>query len=302
MLTGYDIIGDVHGYADQLESLLTRMGYGSEDGVYRHPERRAIFVGDLIDRGPRIRDTVKIVRNMVENDQALMVMGNHEYNAIAYHTPDGKGDFLRARTAMHVENFRGTVDAYAGFEEQWAQDLDWMRQLPLFLELGGLRIVHAMWHEDHVETLSSEYGGRLSDELLYRAHQKGTPEYSMVEDTLKGREISLPHGVTFIDKDNCVRHNARVCWWKNPAGLAYHDYLMHFQPLAIGVEIPFEAHNEYPADASPVFFGHYWYDNKRPTLLAPNVACLDYSVANGGFLCAYRWDGEQRLSETKFIF
>jgi hypothetical protein len=58
----------------------------------------------------------------------------------------------------------------------------------------------------------------------------------------------------------------------------------------------------YPPDAPPVFFGHYWLSADRPTLLAPNVACLDFSVAKGGFLCAYRWDGEQMLDPSNFVF
>lgn len=57
----------------------------------------------------------------------------------------------------------------------------------------------------------------------------------------------------------------------------------------------------YPADAPPVFFGHYWLSADRPTLLAPNVACLDFSVAKGGFLCAYRWDGKPTLDGEKFV-
>jgi len=84
----FDIIGDVHGCADELEELLDRLGYerighGGPDGIHppswRHPAgRRAVFVGDLVDRGPRILDTVEIVRTMVESGAALAVPGNHD--------------------------------------------------------------------------------------------------------------------------------------------------------------------------------------------------------------------------------
>jgi hypothetical protein len=57
----------------------------------------------------------------------------------------------------------------------------------------------------------------------------------------------------------------------------------------------------YPATAKPVFFGHYWLSAERPERLAANVACLDYSVANGGFLCGYRWDGESTLIRESFV-
>lgn len=52
MFEAYDFVGDVHGCASQLELLLRTLGYEDRDGVFRHPERRAIFLGDFIDRGP----------------------------------------------------------------------------------------------------------------------------------------------------------------------------------------------------------------------------------------------------------
>jgi hypothetical protein len=55
----------------------------------------------------------------------------------------------------------------------------------------------------------------------------------------------------------------------------------------------------YPAGAPPVFFGHYWLDAPAPAPLAPNVVCLDYSVAKGGFLCAYRWE-EGPIARERF--
>lgn len=54
--------------------------------------------------------------------------------------------------------------------------------------------------------------------------------------------------------------------------------------------------------AKPVFVGHYWLPPKPPEILAENVACLDYSVAKAGFLCGYRWQGEQRLSNENFVW
>jgi predicted MPP superfamily phosphohydrolase len=94
----YDLIGDIHGHADELAQLLETLGYDKSRGVYRHSERKVIFLGDFIDRGPKIRQTLEIVRPMVEAGDALAVMGNHEFNALAYHTedPDEPGKFLRA--------------------------------------------------------------------------------------------------------------------------------------------------------------------------------------------------------------
>jgi protein phosphatase len=79
----FDIIGDVHGCFDELQELMTTLGYSVErngDG-YRVgvPEnRKAIFLGDLVDRGPRIPDVLRLVMSMVKAGQALCVPGNHD--------------------------------------------------------------------------------------------------------------------------------------------------------------------------------------------------------------------------------
>jgi protein phosphatase len=89
----FDIIGDVHGCGDELEALLAALGYDVErttDGhglaagsTYRHRDgRMAVFLGDLVDRGPRVLDTLRIVHNMVEAGSALCVMGNHEQKLV----------------------------------------------------------------------------------------------------------------------------------------------------------------------------------------------------------------------------
>ncbi len=77
----FDIIGDIHGCCNELEILLRQLGYLVKDNAptYYHPQgRKAIFLGDLVDRGPRILDTLKLVRNMVAAGTALCVPGNHE--------------------------------------------------------------------------------------------------------------------------------------------------------------------------------------------------------------------------------
>ncbi len=93
----FDLIGDIHGHADALVRLLDALSYQKSRGVYGHPERKVIFLGDFIDRGPQIRQALEIVRPMIEEGKALAVMGNHELNALAYHTedPDSPGEYLR---------------------------------------------------------------------------------------------------------------------------------------------------------------------------------------------------------------
>jgi len=62
----YDLIGDIHGYAAELKALLVKMDYREKDGVWQHPERKVIFLGDFVDRGPEQVETVDIARSMVE--------------------------------------------------------------------------------------------------------------------------------------------------------------------------------------------------------------------------------------------
>ena len=66
MTRAHDVIGDVHGQFDKLVALLTHLGYRDNGGTWRHPNRSVIFVGDLIDRGPKQLATVDLVRGMVE--------------------------------------------------------------------------------------------------------------------------------------------------------------------------------------------------------------------------------------------
>ena len=83
----YDIIGDIHGHASRLAQLLERMGYERDAHSWRHPDRQAIFVDDFIDRGPEQIETYHLVRSMIDRGAALAVMGNHEFNAVAFKTP-----------------------------------------------------------------------------------------------------------------------------------------------------------------------------------------------------------------------
>ena len=110
----YDIIGDVHGHARELRALLEKMGYREGRGIYRHSSRMAIFVGDLIDRGPANIEAATIARHMVEEGAAQIVMGNHEFNAIAFHTedPENPGNFLRPHTSKNVKQHQATPNEF----------------------------------------------------------------------------------------------------------------------------------------------------------------------------------------------
>src|SRR5690606_24886618 len=147
--------------------------------------------------------------------------------------------------------------------------------------------------------------GGLTTAFLQSACREGEPLYDPVEIVLKGREGNLPGGLVFQDKDGHERSAIRTRWYLPPQGQTYRTYALQSDEVACDLELDesvIAAATPYPSTAKPVFVGHYWLAAKQPAILAENVACVDYSVAKGGFLCAYRWDGEQTLSNEKFAW
>ena len=127
----YDLIGDIHGHASELHWLLEKLGYDRRKGYYSHPQRRAVFVGDLIDRGPQIRDVLQTVCPMVDHGAAICVMGNHEFNAIAFHTRHSSepARFLRPHTDKNILQHCETLRQLTSSELYEA--IDWFKRLPL---------------------------------------------------------------------------------------------------------------------------------------------------------------------------
>jgi hypothetical protein len=301
---GYDIIGDIHGYADGLVALLRKLGYRDQGGGWRHSEHTAIFVGDFIDRGPGQLDTVRIVRGMVESGSALAVMGNHEFNAIAWNTPhpDLPGEHLRRRSLKNQEQHAAFL-AEAAHDPELHQDiLDWFLTLPLRLDLPELRVVHACWHTSDMAELAPLLlpGNRLSADLVVEASRKGSRVFEMVENIIKGPEVPLPDGRTF-QQGGHVRKEARVRWWDAAATTFRQAAIVDAQTQTLLPELPVPA-GVIPGydSAKPVFFGHYWMTGV-PKPLASRVACVDYSAGKGDPLVAYRWDGEAELVQEHFV-
>lgn len=303
----FDFIGDIHGHADELQLLLELLGYDRRRGHYSHPTRQAFFLGDLIDRGPRIRDTLAIVRSMVDAGAARMVLGNHEYNALAYHTrdPDRPDEFLRPHELKNVKQHRQTLMQLPAAELY--EYLQWFRTLPLWFQRDDVRAIHACWDDARLATLAAacEQHGGLTDEFLVAAARREDKLYWALDELLKGKDIPLPRGMSYSDKDGHERHHMRIKWYASPSHHTYRSYALTSDPGLPDEPLPDSFAQQvapYPIDARPVFVGHYWLRGDRPRILARNVACLDYSVAKSGLLVAYRWDGESVLSDEKFLW
>jgi hypothetical protein len=298
----YDLIGDIHGHADALEALLKQMGYEKQGSSYRHPERKALFIGDYIDRGPKIKETLEIVRNMVEADEAIALMGNHEYNAICFHLENGNGGHLRKHTLKNISQHADTILQFKDKQGDYNSHIEWFMSLPLYYENEHFRAVHACWDDAHIEFLNQQLtDARLMEAQFHEASNEDTDLFKVIEDTLKGKELRLPEGVIFEDKYGHPRKHTRIKWWEDYAQHHYKSISVH--PHGIP-EIPINlnslnSRNFYGSDEKPAFFGHYWRTG-GPELFRDNVCCLDFSVAKEGNLAAYRWDGEQRLENAKW--
>ena len=315
----YDIIGDIHGHADKLEALLAKLGYRNTAGAWRHSGRQAIFVGDFIDRGPAQIRSVETVRRMVDCGAAQAIMGNHEFNAIAWHTPDPHrpGEYLRQHFSEKDgdKNRRQHAVFLAEVEQRpslHAEIIDWFLTLPLWLELPKLRVVHACWHGAYIDWLSPRLDGgcRLTRELMLPATDEpedfekdnATPSFfKAVEAVTKGIEIPLPDGHSFVDKDGIVRGRVRVRWWDQSAITYRSSAMLSRTESARLPDVPIPEHARVGLEQQPIFFGHYWLTD-APSPQSDRCACVDYSAGKGGALVAYRFDGEPRLSSEKFVW
>ena len=305
----YDLIGDIHGYATELKALLSKMDYREIDGVWQHPdERQVIFLGDFVDRGPEQVETVQIAKAMVDTGNALAVMGNHEYNAVAWATqdPETPGNFLRPHINKNLKQHKEFLEQVGEGSDLHKRIVEWFRTLPLFLDMNDFRVVHACWHPDHLKTIAqyTDDQNRIRPDAWAELCNEGAEGFEALETLLKGLEISLPDGHEFRDKDNHPRTNIRTRWW-DLDGVTYRDLAM--VPVEVISQIP---HEPIPEDIlpgydgeKPVFVGHYWMKGE-PAPLNEHVACLDYSVvdSNGGKLCAYRQGNSRRLERGQFCW
>ncbi|MFF4187493.1 polynucleotide kinase-phosphatase [Streptomyces sp. NPDC001691] len=166
-LTGpFDIIGDVHGCRSELETLLRKLGY--VDGV--HPGgRTAVFVGDLVDRGPDSPGVLRRVMSMVAGGNALCVPGNHENKL---------GRYLKGRNVQHTHGLAETISQLEkeddSFREQVREFIDGLVS-HYVLDGGNLVVCHAGLPEKYHGRTS----GRVRSHALYGDTTGETDEFGL---------------------------------------------------------------------------------------------------------------------------
>jgi protein phosphatase len=175
----FDIIGDVHGCFDELCSLLVKLGYEitsangnmpCESYQVRHPEgRKAIFLGDLVDRGPKIPEVLKLVMSMTESGQALAVPGNHDTKLMRK---------LRGRdvqvTHGLAESLQQLESESSEFKERVATFVDKLVS-HYVLDDGRLVVAHAGLKED----LQGRGSGKVRDFAQYGETTGETDEFGL---------------------------------------------------------------------------------------------------------------------------
>ena len=184
-LTGpFDIFGDIHGCCDELELLLAELGYVRTqmdqadevwgDSVYEHPDGRiALFLGDLVDRGPRVLDTLRLVRNMVQAGNALCVPGNHDVK------------FLRKLWGKKVQITHGLDKTIAEYEalpddirETFRQEaISFIDGLISHYVLDGGKLVIA--HAGMSQQMQGRGSGKVRNFALYGETTGETDEFGL---------------------------------------------------------------------------------------------------------------------------
>lgn len=179
----FDIIGDIHGCCDELEELLHNLGYVRVnvehdplwgDHVFKHPEgRKAVFVGDLVDRGPRILDVTRLVRNMVKHGSGICVPGNHDVKLLR--KLNGKNPQLKHGLAETVSEIDALTDEIREpFCKELAAFIDGLVSHNV-LDDGKLVVAHAGMKEE----MQGRGSGKVREFALYGETTGETDEFGL---------------------------------------------------------------------------------------------------------------------------
>lgn len=232
----FDLIGDIHGCCDELESLLANLGYVPKNSphtgkTWSHPEgRMAVFVGDMLDRGPRILDTYRLVRSMVLAGTGLAVQGNHElkvYRHFKAAKPEPRPSILQ--TLREIEEQAAEVQ-----QEIIREIVEFIEHLPhhLVLDNGRLVAAHAGLREDlqgrdsalvRNQALFGDPNARFDDEpdaarleWVQQYRGKALVVYGhtpVLESILVNRTINIDTGCVFGGRLTALRYPELEVRW-----------------------------------------------------------------------------------------
>jgi len=300
----YDIIGDIHGHYDLLVKMLKELGYNKTGAGFSCSGRKVIFTGDYINRGPKIRETVKLIREMVENGNALAILGNHELNAILYFTLNKTGNYYRKHLSRLKIPLLKTLDEYLKYPDELNETINWLRHLPFYLDLNQIRVVHGGWNDKHIQTVQHYMAGELKIRKSFLKEFRNNPELNKaINELVKGIELQLPNDLIIKDNKGISRRLFRIKWWESAEGKTFNEVSFSNRFKLPEYTIPKEivpSIENYSEDLPPVFFGHYCLE-KQDLIIKNNLCCVDRCVVRSQTLSAYRWNGETTLKPENLI-
>lgn len=288
------IIGDIHGEIDALERLLARIDKAPHGG-----DRKLVFVGDFIDRGPDSVAVVQRVADLIEKGRAVAVLGNHELNVLLGHEKEGNGWFFEHRDHAQAEgmpSFPFPSRTATAAEKQFVHDF--LQTLPLVREREDLRVVHAAWRKGALDELPESGDlARLSHEAEAASKRKlvqVTPLAEQERAEFAGLKDQTKKPTRFLAN---VAHEDSELQSGNPVKLVTSGGEVAIDPS----ESPFFSGGKWrfvrrhswwqePVDRHTVV-GHYWRRRGEPIpgkddrwkgipayAWSGKVFCVDYSV------------------------
>jgi hypothetical protein len=330
-----DIIGDIHGEYDALIKLIKNLGYDLDGN---HVEgRKLIFVGDLCDRGSNSPGVIKLVKRLIENNNAQAILGNHELNLLQMKAKLGSGWFFEEakKRDVHYEPFV-TTD-----KEDKSLIYNFLATLPLVLENKDLRIVHAAWDSQKIKEIRElkEFDIAKCCEYFEEKINEDIKQSGLLD---RYREEAKQWGDELLKLDGNFPYLNAISEYK-----LVHQMNNPIKVITSGVErkceTPFYANgtwrfverfswwDHYNEDI-PVVVGHFWrkFNNKPRNEGEPNifeniennawhgknnnVFCIDFSVGgrflerlNGDVegtdtaLVALRWPENELVLETGMV-
>jgi hypothetical protein len=291
-----DVIGDVHGEIEALSALLGHLGYDAHGG---HPGgRRAVFVGDLCDRGPDSPAVLDLVMTRVRAGRAQCVLGNHELNVMLGEPKHGNGWFFDRNHELANGEFLHSRAATPGRRAAWTAFLG---ALPLALARDDLRVVHACWDDSALTALSARFGDGASCREIHaefdlRARRilraggvaaRAAREVQAHRHEFRRREATLPM-LPACAEEATVRQNANpvkviTSGLEAPSG----------RPLWAGGRWRMTSRARWwmaYRDGPAVVMGHYWRRDARASA-SDVTGDWDYPLAEAG---PYEWLGPCR--------
>lgn len=291
----HTVIPDIHADFERLQQSLKNASVNGQ----------ILFLGDFIDAGQSVEKpsdlrVLELVRNLISRKKALAVMGNHELNAILYHTTGKNGAPLRQHSQKNQKQHQSFIDEFGVGTERAQEWIDWfLKALPLWSEIDGLRLVHACWSDASIEEVRRRRpDGYLKPSDLREIADESTAFGLAVKSLVTGPEVQLPEGHTFHDFHGNERKEVRLAWWRADA--------LTWPEATLSVPDPFELPQEamptgikseiYKADAQPVLVGHYKM-NGMPWIEHCKASSIDYPSTP----CVYHWSGGDRLNSSDLV-